>query len=529
MTRRRSLLLVLAIALSSACGGIRPPRPPQPPTVPHWTLDMQVSGDHGGIAGADLKILDGPNANRTATTGPTGEVKLRDLEQSGFTICAHAETYKDNCLGVTLTSDQNQTIMLARAVDVRHGLVRPDGAALRDDDGFRLFIGASLFWAPRAYVDEPARLDSNLTWLKERGADFIRVLVSVGTPTDPFWSCCRLNIKSPQWPAQLAGLVDHAYELGLRVQLTIFGDTLATSKQEREGIVDAVGALVQARPERIFAVEIANEGFDNFPDKSEARALATRLAGQIRNLIAVTAPGKPSCTTEDAGCFCSEIEKWYGGNVGSLVTYHFERSWNGSGGAWRPVRQPWRGAVFSCPGTARVWSSNEPIGPTSSVQADSDPTRRGALAGVTWVSSIPVDVWHTGSGVRGVVDPVRHRPANVYEEENADAGLRAMAAVRALLPQDLPNWQRSGSSPSTLGLFAPDFNAVDRIYCDKQGATAYCTAENIHAPARNTTMRAMHLEVYSALDGHKLQDLNLSSGQTFTLDPATPAAILAIH
>lgn len=525
-------LALLALLVTAACGGHTPPKPPGPVPVPRWQLDVQVSDKDGGVADAHLEILDGPNKSADLPrTDATGRRLLSNLEQSGFTICAsRGDEYSVGCAGVTLTSSQNVTIKLFRKFSARHGLVRRLGdAALQDDDGARLFVGASLFWAPPALAKEPARLDQNLEWLAQRGADFVRVLVAVGSPADQFWGCCRLEISNPQWVQELEAFVAHAYAKGLRTELTVFGDTLATTRDQRRDIIDSVINITKADPARVFAIEVANEGFDNFTDKGEARELAQRLQAAVPNLVAVTAPGGPSCTTEDAACFCSEIEKWYGGNVGSLLTFHFDRSWNGSGGNWRPVRQPWRGAVFACPGTTPVWSSNEPIGPHSSVQADDDPARRGALAGVTFVSRIPVDVWHTGAGVRGVVDPARGRPANVFEEGNADAGLRAATCVRDLLPQDLPNWQRSGSNPASIGLFQPDFNAVDRVYCAKQDTRAACTAENIHAPAALKTLRAMHVETYSTLDCHLLQSLDLSSGASFTLDPAAPGQVLLVH
>jgi hypothetical protein len=79
-----------------------------------WTLSGRVTDSSSGrpIAGATVRVLDGPNAGRNATTDADGNFSMANLSQSGFTITICADRYDCFSRGVTLTSTQQVEIRL---------------------------------------------------------------------------------------------------------------------------------------------------------------------------------------------------------------------------------------------------------------------------------------------------------------------------------------------------------------------------------------------------------------------------------
>lgn len=64
------------------------------------------------VAGATLTIVDGPNANRAATTDGNGYYSMGNLVQSGFTIRCSAPRYNSTSKPCTLTSSQTINFVL---------------------------------------------------------------------------------------------------------------------------------------------------------------------------------------------------------------------------------------------------------------------------------------------------------------------------------------------------------------------------------------------------------------------------------
>jgi hypothetical protein len=74
------------IALLSACGSSPSPTTPTP-TSTTFQLTGIVRGNGGtALAGATVRILDGPNQNQTAMTDTTGRYTFAALRSSGFTL-----------------------------------------------------------------------------------------------------------------------------------------------------------------------------------------------------------------------------------------------------------------------------------------------------------------------------------------------------------------------------------------------------------------------------------------------------------
>lgn len=116
----KSAPVVLLLALfATACGSDSNPNGPTPPTtttipqaVTHTLSGVVMSSTGSTITGATVRVADGANAGRSATTTAGGVFTLANLQPSGFTLNATALNYQPSGVGVNLTSDQNVTVTL---------------------------------------------------------------------------------------------------------------------------------------------------------------------------------------------------------------------------------------------------------------------------------------------------------------------------------------------------------------------------------------------------------------------------------
>jgi hypothetical protein len=65
-----------------------------------------------GIAGATVRIADGPNAGKSVTTDEAGNYSFTNLQPSGFTVNVSASTYGSQSIGVTLTANRTLVFRL---------------------------------------------------------------------------------------------------------------------------------------------------------------------------------------------------------------------------------------------------------------------------------------------------------------------------------------------------------------------------------------------------------------------------------
>lgn len=311
----------------------------------------------------------------------------------------------------------------------RAGTPALEGRGFCDADGPYLALGTSLFWAPWAYLHDREKLDANLAYLKGR-VDYIRVLLLVD---GGLWSQRRTTCREIIEQDVLRKLAVHCYtEYGIRVMPTLFGGVLET-REDRDALVAYVAATVPTCSDAIHHLEVANEadhnGFDRNEILAHARTLGTLLTPHAR---ALTAP------------VASDMVAYYADADATLMTLHLERDISGTGGLWRPVRQAREGEILG-----RAWSSNEPIGIASSVEADDDPLRLTMSAVLTWLCRGASYVLHTGAGIYGLAyqGPTGPRTANLWEQPTMTATLDALTALRRVLPATLPNWQFLNNNP----------------------------------------------------------------------------------
>lgn len=386
-----------------------------------------------------------------------------------------------------------------------------------------------MFWALWAWEHDRERFGRNLATLRDWGFDYIRVLGVVGAPSDrpdDSWRDRRLDPTGAGYAQNIAGLTDRAYrEYGLRVQWSIFGGTEFTpTADSRRAVVERFAEMSKGREQAIFAFEVANEAFKNgFPGpagRDELHALARALKAKSRNLVALSAPGSGDC----AGA-----QELYRGSVADLMTLHLARAGAKDGENWEALREVWD--MRSCSGVPRLASSNEPIGPESSMVGLDDPLALTGMALVTYGSVIGAFVLHTGPGVRGggAADLALGRRSNLWELPTAAKIAAGLAALTTMLPGDFANWTKHdiiGEAPD------PPFGATDKtalagLYCSSKGAECACAVAGIKRPVSLTVRREMTATVRDLSGAKAGFRRRLTAGTAVNLS-AQPAAVL-IH
>ncbi|MDD8045243.1 MAG: hypothetical protein PHF14_02135 [Verrucomicrobiota bacterium] len=316
----------------------------------------------------------------------------------------------------------------------RTGRVRVSGHCLEDDHGPFLGLGVSYFTALWRCKNDRARLESDLAFLAEQGFNYYRMLSMVGyygawdgLEIAPIAFTSREGKEVKAWPdywEQLRTLIDLAYDrFGMRTQITIFADAqLMPAKADRiahmQHLLDHV---IPGRDHKIILLEVANEAWQNgFPDKqgvADLREFTQYLAGRTDIPVAITSHHNDGF---------EGFDQIYGGTAADIATWHFSRDRRPDRG-WQPVYDCWDYA--DRPGFPPV-SSNEPIGPGSSVSTENEPIKLVTAAAFAYAAKLPMYVFHTGAGVFGKTRfeamPAIDRFHNLIQ----------------ILPADLPNWER---------------------------------------------------------------------------------------
>jgi len=212
-TRSRGLLGVTlaAVLAASACGEDAPG--PVGPTQYRWTLQVRVLSEQAQpVAGATVRILDGPNVGLVAVTDSSGAATFSQLLQSGFTVDVSAPGYLPAQSAVTLTSSITVSVTLQQrpvnAPPVIAGIVargsRPDEPIDFADAGESILIAAAVTDAETP-VDQLA-----FEWTADGGT------LSGGGPT-------------VTWTAPATGPAPKDYTITLTVVETVADSVLATA------------------------------------------------------------------------------------------------------------------------------------------------------------------------------------------------------------------------------------------------------------------------------------------------------------
>jgi hypothetical protein len=337
------------------------------------------------------------------------------------------------------------------------GRVRLTGNSLCDDSGPFLGLGVSYFQALRHAKYDRARLKSNLALFASRGFNYVRILSMVswdGLEIAPVTFTNRAGRVVDGWPdywQQLRDLLDLTAQSGLRAEVTIFADAqcVMPDNETRQAHLDGILALVAGREQQVLHLEVANEAWQNgFPGAqgcADLRRFTQYLADRTDVLVAITSNDDIS----NEG-----IISLYRASAADLATVHFSRDIRTVEGGWLPVHDSYRAGQL--PGVPPV-SSNEPIGPGSSVGSESDPVKLCSAAAFAYLANLPSYVYHSRAGVFGYARCCP--PAGAAERFEDSAGIDAFRGIRPNLPPDLASWVRhDGLEPS----------APFTVYCDNR-------------------------------------------------------------
>lgn len=409
----------------------------------------------------------------------------------------------------------------------RDGPVRVEGRSLVDAGGPFLGLGATYFTALRRCKYDRPRLERELAFLSGNGFNAIRVLSMVAWPGQEIAPVAFTNADGgaiPAWPdywRQLKDLVDIAYDrYGLRTEITIFADagTVMPGKEARQAHLERlVRDVLPGRERKVILLEVANEGWQNgFPGdagEEDMRRLAAFLAARTPIPVAITSN------------HVRPFEDTYRDSAADIATWHFSRDLRPNQG-WEPVYDCW--SLAERPGMPPV-SSNEPVGPGSSVASQTDPARLVMAAAFAYTAGLPMFVFHSGAGVLG---PGR------FEDM---PGIRAMHVPKDILPPDLPNWTRNdgveAAAPFTTyrggranALWADGVDARDgciRNIGARKGNRFVCVPIGIQPDGLRLSARApVRFRVYDPLTGRVAMTLHKRPGTVFRLPPGPGAWIL---
>lgn len=416
------------------------------------------------------------------------------------------------------------------------------GKSFCDDAGPMLGLGASYFQALRDAKYDPARLDSNLAFLASRGFNYVRVLSMVsweGMEIAPVTFTNRFKRVVAGWPdyeSRFRVLLESSARHGLRVEVTVFADAqyVMPPKLMRQTHMDKLLAAVAGHESQVMYLEVANEAWQNgFPDAegvADLRAFAQYLAERTPVLVAITSYDD----TSDHG-----IIAMHKGSAADLATVHFSRDRRTPEGGWLPVRDCYRGG--NLPGVPPV-ISNEPIGPGSSVDAESDPIKLCCAAAFAWIANLPGYVFHSRAGIYGY-EQCCPPTGNPLRFEQAP-GIDAFEHLRQILPPDLAGWTRNdGIEPAApFTIFCND--QPNRYWPDVTGPTNGCVRnigsikakEFVCLPmgilAGGVTLEARRDVWFAALNpltGVVVTNVTLRTGKKFPLPQGPGAWILKGH
>jgi hypothetical protein len=425
------------------------------------------------------------------------------------------------------------SVAAARPTKPRDGRVRVDDHSLADDDGHFLGLGVSYFTALWRCKNDRARLEADLDFLSRQGFNYYRMLSMVGYY--PAWDGLEIapisftsredksvDAWSDYWQ-QLQELIDLAYDrYGMRTQVTIFADAqLMPEKEDRIDHMQKLLAITRGREKKIIMLEVANEAWQNgFPGNegvSDLREFAEFLNSRTEIPIAIT-------SNHDAEG--KAFDRLYADAKADVATWHFSRDRRTDDG-WKPVYDCWE--LADRPGIPPI-SSNEPIGPGSSVDSEKEPIRLVMAAAFAYAAKAPMYVFHSEAGVFGKTR---------FEDT---PGIDRFHAIQRLLPTDLPNWQRNDGKEARAPFTVFAGGQPNRYWPEVESARDGCVRnpgsrkndqfvcvpigirpDGLQLQARES----LEFSAYDPLSGESLKSATVRSGERVTI-PAGPGGLLIL-
>lgn len=490
--------------------------------TPLFTFGVQsLDGDPWRpISGTQISVTSDAGQNYNGTADTNGIVYFK-VSKGTYHVNITKTNWMEYDVDVVVDHDFNngnpndpKSLYLAYmnpSVKIRKGIVKTDGKHFKDNDGNFYPLGATLFWSLRGWKFEQERLKQNLQFLAKHKFDYVRILGEVdwaGNDIDPAW---------PDYEKNLGEFLDYAYDhYGLRSEITIIG---GGHESQAMALTQKIINVVKSRQEKILNFEMANESELRNISLDTMKSMAKLLKQNLSNIVAISSvEGIDHYMPGSSG-----TDKWTANvksvymNPGDLITVHLDRAY-GDGG-WRAVRQPWDFKDFSFPA-----SSNEPIGPRSSVAEEVDPIRLSMLRAVGIINGVEAFVLHNGAGVAGKLDPAHNRPANLWEVPGIDAIMNAVRKVDELIPQNVSggqHWNNAwAGNPWVADAFwgDGDNHGVNRNYTVAYGDGWISTEAGIKDYVMLKALKSSTIEVFDILKG-KITTVDVNAGSSYKLVP----------
>jgi hypothetical protein len=424
------------------------------------------------------------------------------------------------------------------------GMTRLSGRGFADDTGPYLCVSATHMDALNLYHTDRDRFHANVATLASKGVRCQRVLGILGwaagegvVPTEPWY-----------WDAWVY-VIEYAYAQHVKTQVTLFADLFAAPALQRQSarlaFCDRAIEVFGPRRHMIEFIEGCNEPgngqlWANYGSPQDLVDVSRKLGDALGLPYAAGAlyGGNDGSTTGwhlSEGVIAPEAKTLINGCP--ITSVHLSRGLGANEELWRVIRQPWEG--MSSAGS-KAWVNNEPVGHDSSVTkfndahllartplhpTDRDLHRIAALS--TFMSGGALYCWHTEGGTGYSSD----RPIA------GETGLDEVMAAQAVLPPDLPNWQKHNWHWSSNPVQTVEGCVYDRGMAGKgtlrtlaathDGRVAlyvFCVPESATLRARY----AMDLDTY-AWDGTRytqVAQLHVEQGQTFVVGRCLDALYL---
>ena len=420
----------------------------------------------------------------------------------------------------------------------RNGNVTVSGLSMSDSGGKFLALGATYMRGMQRCKYDRARFRRDCSYLASKGINYIRILTMVswdqmeiapvdiikGTPPDTW-----VREAWPDYWDQFRECVDIAYdEFGIRTEVTIFADgNMMTDKSARISHMQSVLNNLAGRQHKVMMLEVCNEawqnGFSGSQGIADLREFCTYLTTRTSIPVGISAP----VDSMDPG----SINELYGGTTADITTLHTDRDNGTFEGGWRPVRAPWFVAPLYTSLPIAPASSNEPLGPGSSVNTENDSIRLLASPTFAWMSKLPMYVFHSKPGTSSIYDD-----GNYVHFEDLP-GLGSFPHLLNILPSDLPDWTRNDGIEANAPFTAYCNNQANKYWTDipsatdgchrnigaKKGSQFVCLPMGIRAGGvKLEAKQNLLFTVYDMLTGNVVPNTptSLNAGESFTLSPA---------
>lgn len=418
----------------------------------------------------------------------------------------HGVLYLNLPTGVGMLIDIFPFKPASPTTSARRGLVRLAGRMLVDDDGPFNPLGVTMFYAiGRAHNGEQDRVKSNLQYARKFSYDFVRILCQVAP--NGLWSECPIDPMWPTFSAELADMIDSAYDCGLRTKLTVIGggdpDPVSTSRK--------VANVVIGRQHKVLLLEPINE-HNGDPDD------AARMVPILQSTGCLVVPGFGDIAP---GWGIEDIKALTERSGADGCAYHTSRS-DGDNGA-RQVRQCWDFKDFG----SRMADDGEGPGPGASVADFPDPFKNATKAAANMICGASLRCAHTGDGVYGksYQGPTGPRYANLSDRPNAELFFSSVRHSNDHLPPEIANWQKYNVGfPVEIAS-----GTVNKMYGAKSGDRAFQIPIGCETAVVMRATKPVSLKLWNPATGESAGEYRLAVGQSCRPDVQLWAYVMEIN